>query len=195
MPERLPHGRKWLTAHQSHTAGARQTTGSARGHAICDQRHRQFSKESVPIWRAERKEGPIGSRVVNAARERGTREQAGAIGLERGAVLTDRVRPVGVKQRGPSGCVGQRERIASRPLPSHQDAIEPRVDRIEGGSGLRDGIGIAMLFGSASIQHDRASGPSHDCRIPDRASLPAPLASRQPGSAAPVRDEKRRDAR
>ena len=55
-----------------------------------------------------------------------TAEEARAIGLERGAILADRVRPVGVEQRRCGGCVGQRERIAglqASPPPADWDGV------------------------------------------------------------------------
>ena len=116
---------------------------------------------SVPIRGAEREEAPIGTGVVDAAGKRRTREQACAIGLECGAILADRVRPVGVEQRRRSGCIGQRESIASRPLSPRQCMVEPGVDRIERGSGLRDTVRIPSVFRAARIEHDHLHRAHH----------------------------------
>jgi hypothetical protein len=42
--------------------------------------------------------------IVDATRKRGTSEQARAVGFQRGKILTDRVRPIGIEQRRRGRC-------------------------------------------------------------------------------------------
>ena len=92
--------------------------------------------------------------IVDATRKRGTSEQARAVGFQRGKILTDRVRPIGIEQRRRGRCVRQCESIAGRPLVRGQRTVKPSVNCIERGAGLCDVMRIARAFWAERIAHD-----------------------------------------
>src|SRR5215469_8009193 len=130
------------------------SVSTASGMALTPQCRQRTGKGSVPIRGAKREEGPIRTGLVYATRKRGTSEQAGTVGFQRGTVLADWVRPIGIEQRGRGRCVRQCEGIAGGPLAPCQGMIKPGVNRIERGASLRDAIRIARAFGPKRIAHD-----------------------------------------
>ena len=68
---------------------------------------------SVAVGRAEREEGAIRPRILDAARNRRMREQPRAIGAQILVPLGDRMHPVGIEKRWRRRAIGQREAVGA----------------------------------------------------------------------------------
>src|SRR5690606_31348045 len=90
---------------------------------------------SIPSGRAEREEGAVGARILDAALHLGQREQLGAQGGEAGAAGADRLDPVSVEQawRGGTGHQADVWRQAVCIEPVFQPIVGLPQSRLAGG--------------------------------------------------------------